>query len=161
MENAIPLEIERRYLIRLPEESLLDSLARRRDWIEQTYLIGEAGLTERVRKRTPAGGERRYTHTVKRRRSALVREETEEEIGEEAFLALLRRADPALNVIRKTRWCIPWEGHTLEIDRFPFWSDRALLEASGIEPTFVRESVAEIVPEEIVRTLSASALNAR
>ena len=39
-------------------------------------------------------------------------------------------------------------------------TDRALLEASGIEPTFVRESVAEIVPEEIVRTLSASDLNA-
>ena len=39
-------------------------------------------------------------------------------------------------------------------------TDRALLEASGIEPTFVKESVAEIVPEEIVRTLSASDLNA-
>lgn len=129
MENAIPLEIERRYLIRLPEESLLDRLARSRDWIEQTYLLGEPELTERVRARTPAGGESRYTHTIKRRRSALVREETEEEIGEEEYRALLRRADPELSVIRKTRWCIPWEGHILEIDRYPFWSDRALLEA--------------------------------
>ncbi len=128
MENPIPLEIERKYLIRMPDEGLLDSLAVRRDWIEQTYLTAEAGTTERVRARRSPGGEAQYTHTVKKRRSALTREEREEEIGPDAYDALLRRADPTLSVIRKTRWCIPFEGHILEVDRFPFWTDRALLE---------------------------------
>ncbi len=128
MEKAVPLEIERRYLIRLPDEGLLDSLARRRDWIEQTYLSAEAGVAERVRVRRPPGGEPGYTHTVKRRRSALVREETEREIGPEEYAALLLRRDPELRTVVKTRWCVPFAGHTLEIDRFPFWSDRALLE---------------------------------
>ena len=128
MENAIPLEIERKYLIRLPDEGLLDSLAQGRAWIEQTYLTAEAGTTERVRASRSPGGEPVYTHTVKKRRSALTREELEREIGREEYEALLSRADPALQVIRKTRWRIPYEGHTLEVDRFPFWADRALLE---------------------------------
>ena len=128
MEKPIPLEIERKYLIRLPDEGLLDSLADRRDWIEQTYLTAEKGTTERVRARRSPGGQAQYTHTVKRRISALTREEREEEISREEYEALLRRADPALAVIQKTRWCIPFAGHTLEVDIFPFWADRALLE---------------------------------
>lgn len=40
-------------------------------------------------------------------------------------------------------------------------TDEALLKASGIRPTFVEGSVADIVPEEIVRTLSASDLKTR
>ena len=128
MENTIPLEIERRFLIRLPDEGLLDSLALGRTWIEQTYLSAEAGTTERVRFRRSPGGTPVYTHTVKKRRSSLTREEQEEAIGREEYETLLRRADPALKVVRKTRWRIPFEGHTLEVDRFPFWADRALLE---------------------------------
>lgn len=130
MENStIPLEIERRYLIELPDEGLLDRLAARRDWIEQTYLkAAEPGVTERVRVRRSAGGEPVYTHTVKRRRSALTREEAEQAIDAAAYAALLARADPALRPIGKTRWCVAFGGRTLEIDRFPFWSDRALLE---------------------------------
>ena len=128
MENAIPLEIERKFLIVLPDEGLLDSLALGRSWIEQTYLRGEAGTTERVRASRSPGGEPVYTHTAKRRLSAATREEQEQELCREEYEALLKRADPALAVIQKTRWRIPYEGHTLEVDRFPFWADRALLE---------------------------------
>ena len=72
MEKPIPLEIERKYLIRLPDEGLLDSLADRRDWIEQTYLTAEKGTTERVRARRSPGGRTQYTHTAKRRISAAI-----------------------------------------------------------------------------------------
>ena len=128
MENAVPLEIERKYLIRLPDEGLLDALAFRRDWIEQTYLQNDAGETERVRLRRAPGSAPVYTHTVKRRRSAITREEREEEIPEAEYALLLERADPRLRVIQKTRWCVSCAGRTLEVDRFPFWSDRAILE---------------------------------
>ncbi len=128
MENAIPLEIERKYLIRMPDEGLLDRLAGRRDWIEQTYLTAEKGVSERVRSRRSPGGAPEYTHTLKKRISALTREEREETIGGEEYAELLLRANPDLAVIQKTRWCIPFREHTLEVDRFPFWSDRAVLE---------------------------------
>ena len=126
--NEVPLEIERKYLIRMPDRVLLDRLAARRDYIRQTYLLpDEAGTTERVRLRG-CGEEAEYTHTVKRRITDLTREEREETVSPRAYRTLLDRADPALRVIEKTRWCIPWKGLTLEVDCFPFWSDRAFLE---------------------------------
>ncbi len=180
MENAVPLEIERKYLIRLPDEGTLDRFAVRRDWIEQTYLIpAENGVTERVRARRAPGGEAKYTHTVKRRAGTFSHEEQEESIDFAAYQALLRRADPSLRVIRKTRWCIPHGAYTLEVDRYPFWPDRALAEIelhSEAEapalPDFVQlirevtgeraysnRSLAEVVPYEplpgSVRTVSA------
>ena len=30
--------------------------------------------------------------------------------------------------VKKTRYLVPFEGHTLEIDVFPFWHDRAFCE---------------------------------
>ena len=132
--KEIPLEIERKYLIRMPDRLLLDRLADRRDYIRQTYLLPrEAGTTERVRLRG-CGEKAEYTHTVKRRLTALTREEREETVSPRTYRTLLDRADPALRVIEKTRWCIPWEGVTLEVDRFPFWSDRAFLEVELPDP---------------------------
>ena len=126
--NETPLEIERKYLIRMPDRALLDRLAVRRDYIRQTYLIPEdPETTERVRLRG-CGEEAEYTHTVKRRITDLTREEREETVSPRRYRALLDRADPALRVIEKTRWCIPLGDLTLEVDGFPFWSDRAFLE---------------------------------
>ena len=39
-----------------------------------------------------------------------------------------RPADPALRPIRKTRYCLTWEEQYFEIDVYPFWQDRAILE---------------------------------
>lgn len=128
MERQIPLEIERRFLIRLPDEGLLERLAVGRDWIEQSYLPAPPGMTERVRLRRAPGGEATYTHTVKRRISARTREEREERISQAAAQSLLERRDPALQTVCKTRWRIPHGDYLLELDRFPFWQDRALLE---------------------------------
>ena len=128
------LEIERKYLIRVPERALLDSLAVRRDYIRQTYLLPEEpGTTERLRLRG-CGGRAEYTHTVKRRITDITREEREETVEAREYRALLRRADPDLRTIEKTRWCIPWAGHTLEVDLFPFWADRAFLEIELEDP---------------------------
>ncbi len=135
--ESIPLETERKYLIALPDRALLDSLAVRRDYIRQTYLIPEEpGTTDRVRLRG-CGEKAEYTHTVKRRISALSREERETAVGPREYRELLGRADPALGVIEKTRWCIPWQDHVLEVDLFPFWSDRAFLEIELRDPETV------------------------
>ena len=120
-----PLEIERKYLIPYPDTAMLEKLPGcvRLD-ISQTYLKDGAG---RARKSvSPEGCV--YTHTVKRRISELVREETEREISQEEYLALLRDADPNYLTITKTRFRIPYRGHIFEIDIFPFWQDKAVAE---------------------------------
>ena len=121
------LEIERKYLIAPPERRQLDRLCTRRDLIRQTYLLSEKDCVERVRLRG-CGVSAEYTHCIKRRRSALCREESETRIDAAEYRRLLLRADPTLNPIEKTRWCIPFAGHILEIDCYPFWADRAVLE---------------------------------
>ena len=122
----VHFEIERKYLIRMPDPGWLAAEAEGTE-ITQTYLLGDPGTTERVRRRG-RDGRYVYTHTVKRRLSDLRRIEDEEEISPEEYERLLRRADPERNVIEKTRWCFTYRGQFFELDVFPFWEDRAYLE---------------------------------
>ncbi len=120
-------EIERKYLIRMPDPAFLAAKARPSE-IEQTYLLRPAPeINARVRKRGREGAWT-YTHTQKIRVSELRRIEDEREISEEEYLALLQQADPEKNVIRKTRWVLPWRGQLFEIDVYPFWQRQAVME---------------------------------
>ena len=133
--NINGYEIERKFLVEMPEEAFLEKCER--SAITQTYLLGEPGTTERVRRRENAGG-CEYTHTVKRKISDIRREETERVIEEAEYLALLERADPARRQIEKTRCCFEHGGMLWELDIFPFWEDRAVLE---IELTDEKEAI--------------------
>lgn len=120
-------EIERKYLIRMPEPAFLLAHAVPSQ-IVQTYLQRPAPhINARVRKRGQEGAWT-YTHTQKIRLSDLRRIEDEREISREEYESLLQQADPDRNVICKTRWVLPWQGQQFEIDIFPFWTDRALME---------------------------------
>lgn len=132
--NQNGYEIERKFLIRRPEEAWLEKNCQGSD-IVQTYLKGEApGCNERVRRREGKNGVV-YTHTRKRRLSDLRREEQEREISEAEYRALLQRADPARRIIRKRRYVLPWQGKDFEIDIFPFWQDQAVMEIELTEET--------------------------
>ena len=37
-------------------------------------------------------------------------------------------ADPAKRPIRKTRYCLTWDNQYFEIDLYPFWNDKAIVE---------------------------------
>ena len=106
-------EIERKFLIRMPDIEYLRSVAEM-SHIEQTYLKTDEG-SARVRKRGREG-EYVYTHTVKKRLSDLRRIEHEREIAEEEYVRLLCFADPNMNVIFKDRYCVDYMGQTLEIE---------------------------------------------
>ena len=123
--NVNGFEIEHKYLIAMPDKSLLAE--GERSSIVQTYLLGEEGTTERVRARSYAD-RTEYTHTTKMKISAVRRIEQEEIIAQEEYEKFLTRADPARRPIEKQRFCLPYEGHTLEIDVYPFWSGHAILE---------------------------------
>ncbi len=123
--NIGGFEIERKFLVAMPEPAFLAGCECSE--ITQTYLLGEPDTSERVRKRVRAG-ECEYTHTVKRRLSGMRREENERTVGREEYQALLGRADPSRRPIRKTRCCFHSGGLLWELDVFPFWTDRAILE---------------------------------
>lgn len=118
-------EIERKYLIAMPERAFLEACERSE--ITQTYLVGEENTTERVRKRVYRD-KCEYTHTVKRKLNNMRRIEDETEIDAAAYEQLLTRADPARRPIQKIRHCFMDDGRLWELDVFPFWSDRAFLE---------------------------------
>ena len=125
--NQNGYEIERKFLIRRPAAAWLEANCDGSDII-QTYLKTEAtGHSDRVRRRAGKDGVV-YTHTVKRRISDLRREEQEREISEEEYLTLLQRADPERRSIEKRRYVLAYEGKDFEIDVYPFWQDRAVME---------------------------------
>ena len=121
-------ETERKYLIRYPDAALLEARPGARRWeIVQIYLTAAPDCTRRIRQ-VVCGGEVRYYTTTKHRKSALTALEEEREIAQQEYLELSREADPARRPVVKTRYRVPYRGHILEFDLYPFWSDRAVLE---------------------------------
>ena len=136
-------EIERKFLIRRPAAAWLEANCQGTDII-QTYLKAEAtGRSDRVRRRAGKNGVV-YTHTVKRRISDLRREEQEREISEGEYRALLQRADPERRSIEKRRYVLAYGGKDFEIDVYPFWQDRAVMESELAD-----EEEAVALPPEI------------
>lgn len=123
------MEIERKYLIRMPDEAALAAMPGCEKWeIVQTYLrdCGN-GFTNRVR-RVRTNGAEKYIHTQKRRVNALSCHESEGEVSRSEYDRLMQEADPALRSIDKKRYRVPYAGQLLEIDIYSFWTDRATLE---------------------------------
>ena len=126
--EPVPMEIERKYLIEYPDLKWLESLPScRKVDIIQTYLLSKEGEELRVRQRGE-NGSYIYYKTLKRRVSDLARIELEERLSQGEYLRLLMEADPARRPIRKTRYCLTWENRYYEIDLYPFWTDRAIVE---------------------------------
>ena len=122
-----PLEIEYKFLILMPKPELLFQYGAVMSDIIQTYLVSEDSSTERVRKRV-TDGSAVYTHTRKKRISPAVCQEYEDEIDEETYNALLKKADPDKKPIEKQRYVVHYQKMNYEIDIYPFWTDRAILE---------------------------------
>lgn len=123
--NIDGFEIERKFLIAMPDEAFLKTCSA--SAITQTYLVCDGNTTERVRERAyPDHCE--YTHTIKYKLNNMRRIEDERQIDEDTYTALLERADPARRPIRKVRYCFEHDGRLWELDVFPFWKNSAYLE---------------------------------
>lgn len=124
-----PMEIERKYLISRPNLHTLEQLPNcEKVDIIQTYLLSEDPAEEvRIRQRG-SHGSYIYFMTRKRKISALKRVEIEERLTQDEYLALMVQADPAYRSIHKQRYCLSENGMYYEIDIFPDWKDKALME---------------------------------
>ena len=123
-----PYEIERKFLIEYPDVSALEKLPNcQRVEIIQTYLTAPAGEESRVRQRG-IDGNYIYFQTTKKKVTELKRVEVERRLSKDEYLRLLMDADPACRPIRKTRYCLTFDNQYFEIDVYPFWKNKAILE---------------------------------
>ncbi|MEE1076863.1 MAG: hypothetical protein UHY68_06335 [Acutalibacteraceae bacterium] len=129
MKNNLPLEIERKYLIKFPDVSLLEQQpVYMKIEMEQAYLKDQgetAGM--RIRKST-LNGKTTYKKTFKKNITNVTRIEIEDDISEQSWLELLKEVDPESTPIKKVRHCFMYNSQLFELDIYPFWSDRAILE---------------------------------
>lgn len=142
--DPIAYEIERKYLIEYPDISRLENNPNcQKIDIIQTYLKPTGDEEVRIRQRG-FGGNYIYFKTIKKKVSDLKRVEIEERLSQSEYLTLLMEADPTKRPIRKTRYCLTYEGQYFEIDIYPFWNDKAIAE---IELSEGNENIR--FPEEI------------
>ncbi|MBR2460727.1 MAG: AAA family ATPase [Clostridia bacterium] len=123
-----PYEIERKFLIGYPDIRLLEANPTcRRVEIIQTYLRSEKDEEVRVRQRGEAG-HFIYFKTVKRTVTGTKRVEIESRLSKDEYLELLLDADTTKKQVRKTRYCLIHKNQYFEIDVYPFWNDKAIME---------------------------------
>lgn len=123
-----PMEIERKFLIDYPDIAALEKLPNcQRVEIIQTYLTAPEGEESRVRQRG-VDGNYIYFQTTKKKVTGLKRVEVERRLSKDEYLRLLMDADPSCRPIRKTRYCLTHENQYFEIDVYPFWHDKAVME---------------------------------
>ena len=123
-----PYEIERKFLIDYPDLELLEKRSDcQKVEIIQTYL--KVGEDEEVRVRQRGtNGSYIYFKTTKKKINETTRIEVEDRLSQEEYLKLLMEADTTRHQIRKTRYCLTYEGQYFEIDIYPFWKEQAIVE---------------------------------
>ena len=123
-----PYEIERKFLIEYPDLNYLDSLPNcEKVEIIQTYLKSPSGEETRIRQRGKDGNFV-YFQTTKRKISDTRRVEIEKRLTKDEYLKLLLDVDTTKHQIRKTRYCLVYKNQYFEIDIYPFWNDKAIME---------------------------------
>jgi CYTH domain-containing protein len=124
-----PMEIERKFLITKPDlSSLANHTKYSKHEIVQTYLCDDgSGAERRIRMRgTP--GDCTFFYTEKKPVRPGVRVEIERKISEKEYLTFLFEADTQKRQIKKTRYCFIYNNLYYELDVYPFWDDKAILE---------------------------------
>ncbi len=142
-----PLEIEKKFLVKKPsitEISLFTKVSEQQ--IIQTYLCDDgSGLERRIRMRG-IEGDYTFFYTEKKSIRPGVRVEIERKITEKEYLNYLFETDCQKRQIKKTRYCFIYHNLYYELDVYPFWGDKAILEvelsseASAYEiPNFITQ----------------------
>ena len=124
-----PMEIERKYLISRPNLHLLEKLPNcELVHIVQTYLKSDDPSEERRIRQRGSNGSYVYFMTRKKKGDGIKRVEIENRLSQEEYIALLVEADPAYRPIHKERYCLSANGLYSEIDIYPEWKDKAIME---------------------------------
>ena len=124
-----PMEIERKYLIARPNLHLLEQRPNcERVDIVQTYLKSDDPGEERRIRQRGSNGNYIYFMTRKRKADGIKRIEIEERLTQEEYISFMVEADPAYRPIHKERYCLSENGLYYEIDIYPEWKEKAIME---------------------------------
>ena len=127
--EPIPMEIEHKYLIARPSLHMLEKMPNcERVDIVQIYLKSEDPAEERRIRQRGSNGNYIYFMTRKKKAEGIRRVEIEERLSQEEYISLLVEADPAYRPIHKERYCLSENGLYYEIDIYPEWKDKAIME---------------------------------
>lgn len=137
------IEHEVKYLIEYPNFDELKKYRPFKTDIEQIYLLSDTG-SHRIRKRG-SGESYCFFENLKLRISGDKCHEFESIISKERYEQLKKLANPKKHPIVKNRYCFLYDGQYFELDVFPFWQDRALIE---LELSYENQKVN--LPPEIV-----------
>lgn len=145
--EPIHKEVEYKFLIEYPDIEMLTALPTcQKSTITQIYLKSKPGVDRRIRQREQEG-HISYFYTEKRDAGTdgLSRYEDERQITAQEYSMLMKEADYNKHTIIKDRYSIVNGEQTCEIDIYPFWNDRAILEVevedekdTVILPEFIR-----------------------
>ncbi len=135
MGNAkIGLEIERKYIIEMPDVSVLSQQPEYTvSGILQIYIQGAIGETHRVRRRD-FSDRVVCTETRKIRIDKISSTEIEGEISIEEFDRLALTILDGTQPINKLRYTFIYEGQIFEIDVYPQWKNTAIMETELDDP---------------------------
>lgn len=138
-KNKIGIEIEKKYIIEMPDISLLMKNGEYTvSQITQIYLPSEKGETRRIRRRKYQD-RAEYTETRKIRIDKMSATEIEREITEKDFLELSCMPLENTSPIVKTRHTFRYMNQTFEIDVYPSWEKSCIMETELED----RESIVE------------------
>lgn len=124
------IKTEKKYLIEFPNLAKLEKINTcKKVEIIQTYLMSDNNDEVRIRQRGKDGNYI-YYQTIKKKINKNKQLEIEKRLTKEEYLSLLMKADPTCKQIRKTRYCLTHDKNYYEIDIYPFWKDKAVVETS-------------------------------
>lgn len=128
--NNQPIEIERKFLIKIPDINTLRSQPGYFETkITQLYISSPDGKSKGGRIRKSVYKDRTvYFKTYKRDITALKRIEIEREITQEEFQRLSGYIMEGTTPIIKVRHSFEFDEKLVEVDIYEFWSDRATAE---------------------------------
>lgn len=141
-----PVEIERKFLVHMPNiEQLCEKYHVSEVDIVQTYLQSEPDIEARVRQRSYTNPNTHsteasfyYTEKVSVPDSKLTRLEREKRISLSEYASYLLKSDTDFRQVIKTRYSFIMDEYSIELDVYPFWNDRAIVE---VELTDEQQSV--------------------
>ena len=126
--SVLPIEIERKYIIRIPSEEKMHSCdGYTVSEIQQIYIESSPLVTHRVRSRKKYG-KTVYTETKKIRIDKMSSYEDEREICESEFNILINKTKQGTSPIIKTRHVFDYFGKTFEVDVYPEWKNTCIME---------------------------------
>ena len=122
------LEIERKYIIKMPDIAILSMQeSYSSSEILQIYLPSEKGETRRVRRRTYAD-RTKFIETRKIRIDSMSSTEIEMELSEREFDSMAQTILEGTRPVEKIRHTFLYNDQLFEIDIYPEWQHTAIME---------------------------------